>query len=191
LFNLRTREQRLVYDAPTLSDVDAVSIVPRARPQIIPVAGETPRSETGFVYCQSVFNSDLPFERSQIASVRVMESVQVGLSMNGNLGFQTRILGTVPICRDGSFYVEVPADTPFRFALLDAEGNTLVHETEFLYVRPGERKGCIGCHEPKGETPPNAEPLAMQRSPYQALRKRGDLVYAGRFSRPYNYVIRE
>jgi len=191
LFNLRTRERRLVYDDPTLSDVDAVSIVARPRPKTIPGAAAPSAAETGFVYCQSVFNSDLPFDRSAVAFVRVMESVQVGLSMNGNLGFQTRILATAPIASDGSFHVEVPADTPFRFALLDLEGNTLVHETEFLHVRPGERKGCIGCHEPKGVTPPNALPEAMRHPPYQALRKRGDIVYAGRFSRPYNYIIRE
>ena len=191
LFNLKTRERRLVYDDPNLSDVDAAPIVPRKRPRTIPVADKPSDSGTGFVYCQSVFNTDLPFERSEVAFVRVMEAVQAGLSMNGNMGFQTRILGTVPLARDGSFYVEVPADIPFRFALLDTDGNTHVHETEFLYVRPGEQKGCIGCHEPKGITPSNTVPQAMRRPPYRALRKHGDLVYAGRLSRPYNYIIRE
>ena len=191
LLNLKTRDMQLVYDDPQMSDVDAAAVVPRAPEPVLPSMRDPGNRETGFVFCQSVFNSDLPFDRAKIASVRVMEALQVGLSMNGNLGFQTRILGTVPIARDGSFHVEVPADTPFRFALLDLNGNTVVHETDFMYVRPGERKGCVGCHESKGSVSLNTKSDALRRPPYRALRKRGDLVYGGRFSRPYNYVVRE
>ncbi|NOZ22401.1 MAG: hypothetical protein GXP25_15075 [Planctomycetes bacterium] len=191
LFNLKTREMRLVYDDPDMSDVDAIPIVPRPLPQVIRPRKVPADADTGFVYCQSVFNSDLPFDRSKIAFVRVLEAVQVGMSLNGNLGFQTRILGEAPISSDGSFYVELPADTPFRFALLDAERNVLVHETDFNYVRPNEQKGCIGCHERKGVGVVNAVPLAMHRPPYQAVRKRGDLVYGGRLSRSYTYIVRE
>ena len=191
LLNLKTRDMQLVYDDPEMSDVDAVAVVPRAREPVLPSMRDPKNRETGFVFCQSVFNSDLPFDRSKIASVRVMEALQVGLSMNGNLGFQTRILGAVPIAKDGSFHVEVPADTPFRFALLDLNGNTIVHETDFMYVRPGERKGCVGCHESKGSVSLNTKSAALRRPPYRALRKRGDLVYGGRLNRPYNYVVRE
>ena len=189
--NLETRALRLVYDDPELSDVDAVPLSARERPRVIPRMRPEPSEQTGFVFCQSVFNSDLPFDRSSVAAVRVMEAVQVGLSMNGNLGFQTRVIGSAPLREDGSFYVEVPADTPFRFALVDLHGNTLVHETEFLYVRPGEQKGCIGCHEPKGVAPRSTRVKAVQRPAYRALRRRGDPIYGGRLSRSYNYVLRE
>ena len=191
LCNLKTREMRLVYDDPQMSDVDALPVVPHERPTAIPTTRRRTDSDTGYVYCPSVFNSDLPFDRSKVAGVRVLEAVQVGLSMNGNLGFQTRDLGTAPIADDGSFYVEVPADTPFRFALVDADGKTLVHETEFNFVRPNERKGCVGCHEPKGDTPPNGNGKAMAMKPYRALRKAGDLIYGGTVDRSYNYIVRE
>jgi len=149
LFNLKTRETRLIYDDPDMSDVDAIPVASRRRPRAIAVSQEQPKSNTGYVFCSSVFNSDLPFDRSKVVAVRVLEAVQVGMSMNGNLGFQTRLLGTAPIAEDGSFHVEVPADTPLRFALVDIDGNTLVHETEFNYVRPNERKSCVGCTSPK------------------------------------------
>ncbi len=191
LLNLETREMRLVYDDPDMSDVDAIPIAPRPVPPVRPSVRPPTASKTGFVFCQSVFNSDLPFDRRDVAAVRVLEAEQVGLSMNGNLGFQTRLLATVPLASDGSFHVEVPADVPFRFALVDAAGKTLVHETEFLYVRPGERKGCVGCHEPKPTSNPNTRGLAVSAPPYRAVRKRGDPVYGGRFDRSYNYVLRE
>jgi hypothetical protein len=182
---------RLVYDDPQMSDVDAVPVIPRDRPRVIPVGTPPQGSDTGFVFCESVFRSDLPFDRSKVAYVRVMEAPPVAMSMNGNLGFQTRVLGIAPVARDGSFFVEVPADTPFRFALLDLNGNLLVHETDFLYVRPGEHRGCIGCHETKGTTPTNGKLEALRHPPYPALRKRGDLVYGGVVGRSYNYVVRE
>ncbi len=189
--NLATKELRLVYDDPGLSDVDAIPIRPRPRPRVIPATRPQGERRTGFVSCNSVFNSDLPFDRARVTSVRVLEAVQVGMSLNGNLGFQTRILGTVPLCRDGSFHVEVPADTPFRFALLDANRDVVVHETEFMYVRAGEKKSCIGCHEPKGMAAPNRKGAALRREPVPVLRKRGDLVVGGRLSRPYNVLVRE
>jgi len=191
LFNLKTRELRLVYDDPEMSDVDALPVVARPVPPVVPTYAEVEKEKTGYVYCQSVFNSDLPFDRSRVAYVRVLEAVQMGLAINANGGFETRILGTVPIARDGSFYVEVPADTPFHFELLDIDGNTLVHETDFNYVRGGERKGCAGCHEPKGTGVPERDAVAMHRSPYRALRNRGDLIYEGRHIFSYTNVVRE
>jgi hypothetical protein len=191
LFDLKTRQKRLVYDDPTMSDVDPVAVRPRLRPRIIPPLRRPSNPHTGFVFCSSVFNSDLPFERSKVASVRVLEAVQVGMSLNGNLGFQTRILGTVPIAEDGSFHVEVPADTAFRFALLDRAGQVVVHETEFQYVRPGERKSCVGCHERKGVAGLNLKAQALHQPPFRALRKRGDVVYGGRLNKTYNVVVRE
>jgi len=191
LLNLKTREMRLVYDDPDLSDVDAIPVMPRPRPRVIPVPPTPPKTDTGFVLCQSVFNTDLPFDRSKVVAVRVLEAVQVGMSMNGNLGFQTRILGEAPLASDGSFFIEVPADTPFRFALVDMQGTPHAHETDFLYVRPGERKGCMGCHEPKGSSNVNFKGEALRRPPYRALRKPGDLIYGGILNRSYNYIVRE
>jgi len=64
---------------------------------------------------------------------------------------------------DGSFFVELPADTPFRLETLDAEGRTIRGPSDWLWVRPGEHRGCIGCHEPRGTVPPNRVPLAVER----------------------------
>jgi hypothetical protein len=121
----------------------------------------------------------------------VIEGLMQPLSINANANFRTRLLGTVPLASDGSFLVEVPADTPLRFQLLDDDGHVLVHETAFNYVRPGETKGCIGCHEPKHVAVSHTVPIAARRPPAKAVRKRGDLIYQGVPERTYNLIVRE
>ena len=138
-----------------------------------------------------MFNTDLPFDRRAVKYVRVLEGIQMGQSINANGAFRTRLLATVPLREDGSFYVEVPADTPVRFELLDLDGRMLVHETEFNSVRGGETKGCAGCHESRKQTAPNSRPLAMGEAPVQALRQPGELIYMGRPSHPYNTPFRD
>ena len=115
----------------------------------------------------------------------------MGQSIAANAAFRTRLLGTTPIHPDGSFNIEVPADVPVRFELVDEDGRMLVHETEFNSVRPGEIKGCIGCHENRRDASPNFRPLALSHPPSPALRQDGDLIYMGQRGRPYNRVYRE
>lgn len=204
--NLATRELQRVYDDPEMSDVDPVPLSPQGAPLVRsstlashrPAASHVERrkpqeapSDTGLIFCNSVFNTDLPFDARAVRYVRVLEAVQMGQSISANAAFRTRLLGTAPIHPDGSFAVEVPADVPVRFELLDEDGRMLVHETEFNYVRPGETKGCAGCHERRKETSLNLKPLALEHAPFQALRQRGDLIYMGQRSRPYNRVYRD
>lgn len=191
LFHLPTREMRLVYSDPAFSSVHPVAIAPRLVPRVIPSTLPKKRPETGRIYCNSVFNSDLPFDHAQVKYVRVIEGIQMGLSINANAAWRTRALGTTPLHPDGSFYVEVPADVPLRFELLDEDGRVLVHETEFNYVRPGEMKGCIGCHEPRHTAPGNALPLATALPPVPTLRQRGDLIYMGQPRNPYSTLYRD
>ena len=207
--NLATRELELVYDDPQMSDVDPVPLAPRPVPLArastlkatatstvaagVPPSGESgvPPAPTGRIICNSVFNTDLPFDQSAVRYVRVLEGVQMGQSIAANAAFRTRLLGTTPVHPDGSFNIEVPADVPLRFELLDEDGRMLVHETEFNSVRPGETKGCVGCHENRRETSPNLRPLALEHPPAQALRQDGDLIYMGQKLRPYNRVYRD
>ena len=190
LFDLATRELTLIHDEPGVSDVDPVPLAPRpVPPRLEPNA--PPRDQpTGTVLCLSVFNSDLEYDRAAVRYVRVVGVTLMGLSINANAAFESHVLGTVPVQSDGSFLVEVPADRPVRFQLLDAEGNVLLHETEFNCVRGGEALTCAGCHEPKGRTPLPTRPLAAAQPAYPCLETVGDLVYHGRVHRSYNWLSR-
>ena len=73
------------------------------------------------------------------------------------------VLGEAPVEEDGSFYVEVPADQPVRFELLDAAGQTIRMEHGWLWSRAGEQRGCAGCHSDKAVAPENRWPMTLKR----------------------------
>ena len=191
LFDMATRESTLVYDDPAVSDVDPVVLAPRPVPaRIRPDVRDRPKRETGTILCLSVFNSDLAYDHAAARYVRVLGATLTGQTINANAAFESHVLGTAPLQPDGSFMVEVPADRPVRFQILDAEENVLLHETAFNYVRGGELLSCMGCHEPKGTAPPVPRPMASHLPPYPALENVGNLVYHGRVWRPYNWIAR-
>ena len=88
-------------------------------------------------------------------------------AMNWHSFENKRVLGTVPVEADGSAYFEVPANTFVYFQALDAEGKMVQSMRSGAYLQPGEKYGCVGCHESRvGEAAPvTAKPLAMQRAP--------------------------
>jgi hypothetical protein len=78
------------------------------------------------------------------------------------------VLGEVPVQADGSFMAEVPADVPLGLEALDDRGQLLRRLPATIWVRPGENRSCIGCHEPHNHAPPNHRPLAV-RAPVPRL----------------------
>ncbi len=60
-----------------------------------------------------------------------------------------QILGYAPVEPDGSFKLQVPADTPLALAVLDAKGRGIQTHLNWIQVRPGERRTCDGCHSPR------------------------------------------
>ena len=77
-----------------------------------------------------------------------------------------RVLGEVPVEADGSAHFLVPADTPVYFQLLDEHHMELRRMRSFISFQPGERRGCVGCHETREEVAfAPAFGLAMAREP--------------------------
>ena len=62
---------------------------------------------------------------------------------------QQQILGYAPVEPDGSFKLHVPADTPLALAIIDHKGRAIQTHTNWIQVRPGERRTCDGCHSPR------------------------------------------
>jgi len=58
-----------------------------------------------------------------------------------------RILGTAPVEADGSVSFRLPPGVAVHFQLLDEHGRALQTMRSFTGVMPGERRGCVGCHE--------------------------------------------
>lgn len=88
-------------------------------------------------------------------------------AMNWHSFENKRILGTVPVEPDGSACFEVPGNTFVFFQALDGEGKMVQSMRSGAYVQPGERYGCVGCHENRtgGAAPAEGRPAAMARPP--------------------------
>jgi hypothetical protein len=60
-----------------------------------------------------------------------------------------QLLGYAAVEPDGSFKLNIPADTPIGLQVVDAEGRAFQSHTNWIQVRPGERRTCDGCHSPR------------------------------------------
>ena len=76
-----------------------------------------------------------------------------------------RILGTVPVEADGSVHFRVPPGVALHFQLLDKHYRALQTMRSFTGVMPGERRGCVGCHELHSVAPASATAAAIRRDP--------------------------
>src|SRR5205085_2314124 len=88
-----------------------------------------------------------------IRAVRAVAPVSSSMGLRSAIGeteFEMQqILGYAPIEPDGSFKLQVPADTPIALAVVDAKGRAFQTHTNWIQVRPGERRTCDGCHSPR------------------------------------------
>jgi len=76
-----------------------------------------------------------------------------------------RVLGTVPVASDGSLAFEAPPGKALHFQLLDERGRALQTMRSFVGLMPGERRGCLGCHEAHSRAPVNVPPTQALRQP--------------------------
>ncbi|MDP6044459.1 MAG: hypothetical protein QGG25_02530 [Phycisphaerae bacterium] len=63
-----------------------------------------------------------------------------------------RFVGTVPIEADGSVAFKVTPGRAIYFQLLDGQKQAIHTMRSFTGVMPGERRGCLGCHEQRHNT---------------------------------------
>jgi Hydrazine synthase alpha subunit middle domain/WD40-like Beta Propeller Repeat len=88
-----------------------------------------------------------------VRAVRAVAPMQGMTGMRSAIGeteFEMQqILGYAPIEPDGSFKLAVPANTPIGLAVVDSEGRAFQTHTNWIQVRPGERRTCDGCHSPR------------------------------------------
>ncbi len=132
---------------------------------VLAVASERPKKlpsevdmgvKTGLLFCQDInihndqaFDGKMAFNSSKRIEIIGMDSV----------------MGIVNTEEDGSFYLKVIADTPFKIRTLDEKGNVISGPCDWVWVRPNERRGCVGCHEDHEMVPDNRRPLSVIKDP--------------------------
>ncbi len=147
-----------LFDDPQWNSIEATPVAARDEP-----AGHTsavaPGARYGTLLCLDVNYSSEPAtgkSAAPAAELRVFASVGPG---------QQRTLGEVPVASDGSVIVQLPVDVPLGLDTLDAQGRVLRHQPASFWLRPGENRACIGCHEPRNHSPRNTRPLATTQKP--------------------------
>jgi hypothetical protein len=143
--NPASGKQSPVYASQEFSSLQAKVLAPRKEPDgRASVVDESAR--TGKLYCLNLGTSDTPAIDGQGKRLRLIDG---SAAVAG-----TRILGEMAIEDDGSFQVEVPANTPFKVQVLDSDGLAL-RTSEWIWIKNKENRGCIGCHEDPELTPEN------------------------------------
>lgn len=146
---------KMVFSDPEYSIVDAVLVEEYERPKKLPSEVDM-EVKTGLLLCQDI-NFLNPQLQGNYSDSRKALSIEV-------LGIDTTY-GVVQVEEDGSFQLKVIADTPFRIRTLDEKGSVVNGPCSWLWLRPNERRGCIGCHEDPELAPENKVSLAIRKSP--------------------------
>ena len=142
------------FDDPAWNDLEAARLAARAAP-MGHISALSPAKKTGTILC---LNANFTrYHGTNGAPVAKAERVRV---LAGDVQGPARALGEVPLRADGSFMAEVPADTPLGFESLDAAGRVLHRLEPAFWVRPGENRSCLGCHEPYNRSARNLRPIA-------------------------------
>lgn len=85
-------------------------------------------------------------------------------SLTGPLGVK-QVHGTVPIGADGSVCFQAPPCRMLYFQVLDEHYRAIHTMRSWVSVRPGEHRGCVGCHEQQSATS-GSERLVSARNPH-------------------------
>ncbi|MFQ5864122.1 MAG: hypothetical protein ACE5IW_02725 [bacterium] len=144
---------RLIYSDPAYHALEPVMAVQRPRPKRLPSIVNQQKKK-GWLFC---LNANLLDQQ---------DSSGINSPPKGNwvevFGPQGE-LGQVVLEDDGSFYVEIPADLPVRLQTVNEEGRVVRGPSAWIWVRPNEHRGCIGCHEDREMAPENRVPLAITK----------------------------
>ena len=105
--------------------------------------------------CLNAYASKHKFAADSIRAVRLYTR---------DLAGNSRLLGTAAVEKDGSFFVQVPAEQPLQVELLNSSGKTLHRESGYFWMRRGEQRVCVGCHAGPETAPENAVPAILLKS---------------------------
>lgn len=164
----------LLYRDDDYSCMYPIPIKPRPRPPAIPSALDAGMGNEGEFLLTDVRRGRFPLpENRPVRSLHIFQILpksETHVANQPRLGYANAesarmLLGSVPVEEDGSAYFRAPAGKPLVFQAVDGEGRAVRGMRSLTYLQPGERRGCVGCHEPYGETTPAAEAMAFSRPP--------------------------
>ncbi len=170
----RFGNMELLYRDPDVSSMNAMPLAAPAPPRTLPSVLDPTLHDEGEFFLADVKWSTLPMPADRpIRSLRVFQLLpksETHMVNRPRIGYANAeparsLLGTVPVEKDGSAYFRVPAGKPICFQAVDGSGRAVQGMRTLTYVQPGERRSCVGCHEPSGTAPPRRDAIALRRPP--------------------------
>ncbi len=134
----------------------------KKRPRILPSAVD-PGKATGIIMSQDINHSMLPVKPGLDG-----DTIARLLRVSGTDGE----IAVIEVKEDGSVYLEMDANTPFRFETMNSQGKTVRGPSDWIYLRPNERRACVGCHADPELTPKNVQPMAVKELPVVLSEKK-------------------
>ncbi len=177
-----------IYTDKKYGIFEPIPLVARKAPPVL--VDRTRKGAPATIFCTDIYGGRglIGVPRGKVKTLRVF-AYHYGYIRSGgheSCGLESswdikRVLGTVPVEKDGSFSFEAPANTPLAIQPLDEDGASLALMRSWMVGMPGEMLSCNGCHEDQNEVTPTKMTLAGRRAPDKIAPWRGPV-------RPFSYV---
>ena len=146
---------KAIYISSEYDILEAVDVAKHDRPRKLPSEVDM-GVKTGQLLCQDITISAKDPGGSNPLSDKASRIEVMGIDST---------LGVVQVEEDGSFYLKILADKPFQIRKIDQNGKVLNDPCGWIWLRPNERRGCVGCHEDQEQVPANIIPKSVKKLP--------------------------
>lgn len=183
--------KELLYRDLNIGSLWAMPLRSRPRPPVLPMMSDPAGKPEGTIALMNVYDSSPAITPGTVTRLRITQVLPKTTSGKDQPAIGTaegaplkQVLGTVPVEIDGSAYFTVPARAQLLFQALDKHGMAVQIMRSEVYLQPGEKVSCVGCHEARSRTPAAGANLvqAMKRPPSQ-------ITPGPNGSKPYSYPI--
>jgi hypothetical protein len=184
------REQ--IYEDPEMASFSPIIIRSRKRPPVLPstVPEKAPEYATLFLQNVNLTRNDPEgiIKPGMIKAIRINalgvqpRAGRTPCSKGCPNEIPKKVIGTVPVDEYGSAYFRVPARMSLQVQSLDENGMAVLTEKSLFYLRPGEQRSCVGCHEPFGTSPIMSAMVRMSRTKPVDLKPAAGPQYRGGMS---------
>jgi len=169
----RFGNRELLYQAAGISSMYPIPLAAREKPPALPSLVNPSLGDEGEFVLTDVRRSlmGMPSTRP-ISELRIFQVLPKTTHIanqpkigHANAESARMLLGTVPVEPDGSAYFRAPAKKPLYFQAVDETGKAVHTMRSVTYLQPGERRGCVGCHEPASTAGVARATAALRRQP--------------------------
>jgi formylglycine-generating enzyme required for sulfatase activity len=162
--------------------IDAIPLVKKPTPPVIPEK-IIPSAKESTIFIQDIYEGKglKGVPRGTVKKLRVFAYEYAYIKSPSNHmahGIQSawdmkRVLGEVPVEKDGSVMFKVPSNLPISFQPLDKDGAAIQQMRSWMTAMPGEVASCVGCHEHQNSIAKPKFAMAARKKPQTLVAPEG------------------